>query len=138
MTREEIQSQIEGEMNKFNMKIFPGTLPKWFLDGFEKIIMDMPQTDVPYRGETIKSILSKQIDHLNIFEVGIVANILLTVAPKYLSTTIEKFLLKKIVLEQIVAEYNGLTNRETERLKRKTISMADAMNKNNASRIIRN
>lgn len=138
LSRQEIEATINAEKERFNLQKFPGILPKWFLDNFSKIIMETSQTDVPYRGEIIKGILHKQVDDLNIFEVGFIVNILLTVPPKYLATNIEKFLLKKIVLEQIVAEYNSITEKETDRLQRKTMSFAAAQNKNGGSRIIHN
>jgi hypothetical protein len=137
MNREAIEAAIQAEMNTFNMQKFPGTLPRWLLDNFEKIIMEMPQIDVPYRGETIKSIIHKEIDELNIFETGLVVNILLNVAPKYLAPNVEKFIVKKVVLEQIVAEYNSITKKEMDRLQRKTMSFAAASN-SNGNRIIRN
>lgn len=137
MNREEIEATIQAEMNTFNMQKFPGILPKWLLDNFQKIILEMPQIEVPYRGETIKSIIHKEVNDLNIFETGLIVNILLNVAPKYLAVNVDKFLVKKVILEQIVAEYNSITKKEMDRLQRKTMSFAAAQN-TNGNRIIRN
>lgn len=138
MNRQEIEATINAEKERFNLQKFPGVLPKWFLDNFSKIIMETSQTDVPYRGEIVKGILHKQVDDLNIFEVGFIVNILLTVPPKHLATNIEKFLSKKVILEQIVAEYNSITQKESERLERKTKSYAAAHNQSGGGRIIHN
>lgn len=134
MDQKSIQDTIQAEMNAFLQKPFPAILPKWFLDQFDRVVMEMPQIDVPYRGETIQSILHKSNEQLTLFEVGLVTNILLTVPPKVISTNIDKFLLKKITLEQIRGQWNMLKATEEERLQRKARSFAEA----NRSRILRN
>lgn len=125
MQASDIQIQIQKEMQSFLDKTFPGILPEWFLDGFEKCVMEMPQIDVPYRGDTIQDILSKKVNELSQFEVGLVTNILLAVPPKLLSSNINKYLVKKIALEGIRTNWNKMNDVETERLRKKASSFAE-------------
>lgn len=134
MDQRAIERVIQAEMNEFQMKPYPGILPVWFLEKFPAAIMEMPQIDVPYRGETVQSILNKNTETLTFFEVGLICNVLLSISPKYLDSKIEKYLLKKRVLEDIRTQWNELNNKETERLKRKAASFNEA----NRPRIIRN
>ena len=134
MTNQEIENIIQKEMNTFLQKPFLGILPSWFLVGFDRAVMEMPQIDVPYRGETIQSILGKTNDELTVFDVGLITNIWLTVSPKFVDQKIEKYLTKKVILEQIRTQWNMQNNAEQERLKRKAQSLTNL----NGSKIIRN
>lgn len=134
MTNAEIENIIQKEMNTFLQKPYLGMLPAWFLVGFDKVVMEMSQLDVPYRGETIQSILGKTNDQLTFFEVGLATNILLSVAPKFLDSKIDKYLVKKTALESIRTQWNMQNSAEQERLKRKAASFANL----NGNKILRN
>lgn len=134
MTDQEIRDSIQKEMNVFMQKPFPAILPAWFLINFDKAVMEMPQVDVPYRGDTIQSILKKKNEELTFFETGLVVNIWLTVSPKFVDSKIDKYISKKIILEGIRAQWNMLNNTESERLQRKASVFARA----NGNRIIHN
>jgi len=134
MDEKSIRDSIQDEMNQFNLKPFPGILPEWFLTNFERAVMEMPQLDAPYRGETIRDIIGKKVNELNFFEVGLACNIWLSVSPKFVDSKIEKYLAKKIALEGIRTQWNRLNNAEMERLQRKAASFAE----NSRNRIIRN
>lgn len=136
MTQNEIQDLVQKEMATFLNKPFVGILPKWFLENFGRAVMEMPQLDVPYRGETIQSILGKTNDELTFFEVGLATNIWLSVPPKFVDSKIEKYVVKKIALEGIRVQWNLMNNTEMERLKRKAASFAANSNNNGRKTII--
>lgn len=127
-----IQSQIQKEMANFLAKKFSGILPDWFLDNFEKYVLELPQSEVPYRAQIVEEIIGKNINDLTNNEVGLITNIALAVPPKLISSNIKKYLAKKIVLEGIRTEWNKMNETEMERLRKKASSFAE----NSRARII--
>lgn len=133
MEREEIESQIQKEMDEFLSSKYPNQLPVWFHANFDKAIMEFPQSQVPYRSDLIKGILSKKdTDQLNIYEVGFVSTVMLTVPPKCIAKDIRIFLENRATYESIFAKYEMMKNNKQRALQLKAATMAQ----NNRKRIL--
>lgn len=128
MTQQEIQELIQKEYADFLHKKWEGLLPDWFHKAFLKSFMELRQAAVPYRGDQLHSIVSKENNELVFFEVGLVTNILLEVEPKFVAKDVHTFIQRKIALENIRVEFNERQDREQKRLQKKAASLNELTN----------
>lgn len=128
MTEQEINQQIAADIKAMNEAPFPEPLPDWLLDNFDKIIMEVPQKDVPYFAETVRCVLAKRPNELTFYEGGFVLNVWTAVAPKYLSKNINTFLDRKGIAQRIMYRYNQQLEREQGKLDRKKASLMKLVN----------
>lgn len=122
MTQEEIQNQIQREMDEYVSQQFPGLLPEWFLEYFERAIMEMPQHVVPYRTDIPQAILNKKNIDLTLFEVDFISTVYLNVKPSVFGKKIHQFLVMKTAFESIAAKCTQLRESKRQSLFRKTQS----------------
>jgi hypothetical protein len=117
MTEQDVKEIIAKDMQAINAAPFPDPLPEWLLNNFDKIIMEMPQSDNPYFAETLESILSKKNPNdLTVYEGGFVLNVLNSVAPKFIAKDIKTFINRKRQIGRIMYKYNVNLKKEENKL----------------------
>jgi hypothetical protein len=126
MNADEIQAKIQKEYNDFLNEPYAGHLPDWFLKKFPDVVMNMPQSIVPHRAETLEKIMNRErTSDLTYFEVGIMVNMYVAVPPRAINSNLKKFIAEKRVLEIILVEWNRVTEKKLGEMKRKTSSYAE-------------
>jgi hypothetical protein len=123
MNEQQIQEQLTKEYNDFLIQPFEG-IPEWMIEKFPIALMSIPQSAVQYHAERIQLILSKKREEITIFECGLLVNCLLAAKPEVFGWPIEEFLLRRLELEGIRAEFTELTKKEETRLKKKQAALA--------------